>query len=134
MRPYPRLLHPVVVVLEQIDRAATVYDEDTREPVQQAARKAAISLPGQASYGSSKEHSLKPYGPEEGESGYVTFLARDLETRSIVLSVGDRITAIGKVEHDAYIGRLQPMGHYPEFGNTLVRAYYQDRQPAKVRT
>jgi hypothetical protein len=110
-----------------------MYDADTREPVQQVARKAAISLAGQVGYGASADKSGKPYGTIEGENGYVTFLARDLETRSITLSIGDRITRIGKVDHDAYITRLQPMGHYPEYGNTLCRAYFQDREPAKVR-
>lgn len=132
MRPYPRLLHPVSVVLEQIDRAATLYDEDTRAPLQQAARRASITIPGQASYGSSKDHMARAFGPLEQESGYVTFLQRDLEAHSITLGIGDRITAIGNTTQNAYITRLQPMGHYPEFGNTLVRAYYQDRQPAKV--
>lgn len=134
MRLYPRLLHPVVVVVEQIDKASTVYDEDTREPVYQASRHAAVSLPGQASYGSSKERSYAAYGPSEDESGYITFLMRDLTAQSVRLCIGDRISKIGNVDHDAYINKLQPMGHYPEFGATLMRAYFQDRQPVKLRS
>lgn len=133
MRPYPNLIHPVAVTLEQIDRPATVYDENTRAPIQQAARKAAVTLSGQASYGSAAGLMRKTYGLIKDESGYVTFSRRDLVSRSITLSIGDRITLIGNESHDAYIVRLQPMGHYPEYGNTLVRAYYQDRKPAKQR-
>lgn len=132
MRPYPRLLHPVTVSLEQIDRAATLYDDDTRAPLQQAAYKARLTISGQASYGSSKDYAPRAFGRLEQESGFVTFLQRDLEARSITLNIGDRIVAIGNTPHNVFITRLQPMGHYPEYGNTLVRAYYQDRQPAKA--
>lgn len=132
-RPYPRLLHPVPVLIEQIDTGATVYDEDAREPVQQAARKVVVTVPGQASYGSAASLTPGAGGIREDEDGYVTFRQRDLDARSVALAVNDRFTSIGGVGHDAYVTRLQPMGHYPEFGNTLVRAYFADRQPAKHR-
>lgn len=130
-RPYPRLLHPVPVQLEQIDRGATVYDTDAREPVQQAARKTVVTIPGQASYGSRADLKFSAGGPQEGEDGFITFRKLDLDARSITLHVNDRIVKVGAVVHDAYITRIQPMGHYPEFNSTLVRAYFSDRQPSK---
>lgn len=132
-RPYPRLIHPVRVTIEQTNPTSTVWDNDAREAVQQVARKAAVTLQGQASYGSSKDMSPGATGIREGEDGYVLFRQSDLAARSISLQVNDRITQIGGTLHDAYITRLQPMGHYPEFGSTIVRAYFSDRQPAKHR-
>jgi hypothetical protein len=133
MRAYPRLIHPVQITIEQVDKPATLYDKDAREPVQQVARKTPVTLPGQVSYGSSSDFSPSATGPQSGEDGYVAFLARELERRDVTLVVGDRIRHIGKNEHDAYVTRVQPRGHYPEYGHTYIRAYFADRQPAKRR-
>lgn len=128
---YPRLIHPVDVVIEQIDDADTAWDEDAREPVFQAARSAAVTLKGQASYGSSKDLSFEQAGRRENESGYVLFRTRDLEAASVTLRPNDRITKIGDVDHDAYITRLEPKGHYPGYNSTLVKAHFADRAPSK---
>lgn len=133
MSAYPRLLHPVPVKVEQIDKATTVYDADAREPIQQAARKTEFTIPGQVKYGSSKEMIYGTGGVKESERGYVLFRQRDLNSRSVTLAVNDRITQVGTVPHDVYIARLEPLGHYPDFNNTLVKAYFADRQPSKHR-
>lgn len=132
MRSYPTLIHPVRVRLERIDKSRTVYDESTRAPVQQATRKPVIELQGQVKYGTSKEITYETAGTRESESGYVLFRTRDLEAVEVTLSIGDRITKIGAVEHDAYIIRLEPKGHYGDLGGaTLIKAYFEDRQPGK---
>lgn len=132
---YPNLIHPVPVTIEQISYSDTIYDEDTREPIQQASRTAPVTLPGQAKYGSSKEASYQEGGLRENERGYVLFRQIDLTNLSITLKINDRITRIGVVDHDAYISRVEPMGHYPNYsGNTLVKVYFADRQPSKHRT
>jgi len=130
---YPRLLHPVTVLIEQISTTTTAYDPDTREPIQQAARAASISLKCQVKYGASKETSYESGGIREGERGYALFRQRDLDNASVTLAPNDRITKIGRVEHDVYITRLEPLGHYPGYANTLVKAYFADRQPSKHR-
>lgn len=134
MRSYPRLLHPVPVVLEQIDMAATVYDSDSREPVQQAARKTSVTLPGQMKYGESKSAGMSSTGLEAGENGYALFRIRDLHFANITLQIGDRIRSAGDTVHDAYITRLQPIGHLPRWNSTLIKAFFADRQPAKNRS
>lgn len=134
MSKYPDLLHPVTIELEQIDRAATRYDDDAREPIQQAARATVVELPGQVKYGSSKDESYHAGGRREGERGYVLFRQRDLDSASVTLAVDDRIKKVGNVDHDSYITRLEPTGHYPAYGNTLVKAHFADRQPSKQRS
>ncbi len=134
MSAYPNLLHPVPVIIEQISIPGTSYDADAREPIQQAARSAAVTLPGQVKYGASKDQRFESSGPQEGERGYVLFRQRDLEKASVTLAVNDRITKIGRVDQDAYVTRLEPLGHYGDYGgNTLVKAYFADRQPSKHR-
>lgn len=129
--PYPNLIHPVDVILEQVDAGSTVWDVDGSEPVQQMSRVSPITLKGQAKYGASKEAGNEAGGPTEEERGYVLFRQKDLNAVSVVLKINDRITQIGTVTHDSYITRLEPCGHYPAHGNTLVKAYFADRQPAK---
>lgn len=129
--PYPRLIHPVNVVLEQANYPDTTYDVDAMEPVQQVARATPVTLKCQAKYGASKETGLEVGGAVEGERGYVLFRQKDLDSASVTLKINDRITQIGTISHDSYITRLEPCGHYPAYGHTLVKAYFADRQPAK---
>lgn len=133
MPKYPRLLHPVVIELEQISTADTIYDDDAREPVQQAASKTVVEVPGQVKYGSEKELSYEMGGRRENERGYILFLTRDLEARSVILQPNDRITKIGNVTQMAFITRLEPTMHYPEWGNCGVKAHFADRFPSKQR-
>lgn len=129
--PYPRLLHPVNVQIEQINYSETIYDEDAREAIQQAARNNSVTLSGQVKYGSSKEQSYNTGGVQENERGYVLFRQRDLDGASVTIAPNDRITSIGNISHDSYISRIEPMGHYSAFGHTLLKCYFADRQPAK---
>lgn len=133
MSMYPRLLHPVLVTLEQSSISNTLYDEDAREPMQQSAYSTPVTIQGQVQYGSSREQSFRFGGIREEESGYVLFRKLDLDGNSITLKINDRITNIGNIEHDCYITRLEPLGHYSAFGNTMVKAYFSDRQPGKHR-
>lgn len=134
MARYPRLLHPVDVRIEQIDTASTVYDEDAREPIQQAARATVVTVKGQAKYGTAQEAEYEAGGLRQGERGYVLFREKDLSAASLTLNINDRFTKIGRVDHDVYISRLEPLGHYGRHGgNTLVKAYFADRQPSKHR-
>jgi len=136
MSRYPKLLHPVPVQIEQADRGSTIYDDDAREPIGQVAVSAVVTISGQVKYGSSKQLGYQSgAGVQENEKGYVLFRQRDLDAASIALEPSDRITKIGTVDHDVYISRIMPTGHYAEFGgNTLVKAFFEDRQPSKQRS
>jgi hypothetical protein len=134
MSSYPRLLHPVPVELEQLNIPATVYDLDGREPVQQAARKTVVTLPCQVKYGVAGALGMQSTGITAGENGYVLFRQRDLNFATVTLQIGDRLKSTGNTSLDVYITRLEPLGHYPEWNNTLVKAYFADRQPSKQRS
>lgn len=130
--PIPNLLHPVPVKIQQIDKANTFYDEDAREPVQHAARKATVTLPGQAKWGAQFDMSPGKGGISEDAAGYVLFRRVDLGAAGISLQVNDRISQIGDVDTDVYIMKLEWTGHYLSAGGpTLVKAYFADRQPAR---
>lgn len=130
--PLPRLLHPINVTVQQIDRAATIYDEETREPVQVVERKVDKIVPGQILWGKEKALAATAGGAEEQSEGYVLFRYIDLSAQSITLQQNDRIVKMGHLDTDVYVVKLQPMGHYADQnGPALVRAYFASRQPSR---
>lgn len=131
----PRLLHPVPVLIEQISHDESLYDDEAREPIQQATRSSVVTIPGQVKYGSSREASFHLGGLRENERGYVLFRQVDLDAQSVTLKINDRIVKIGQITQSADITRIEPMGHYPDQnGASLIRVYFSDRAPSKQRS
>lgn len=126
----PNLIHKVAIEIRQIDRGATAQDPDAREPIQQAARDATVTVLGQPRSASRIQKGHDRGGSTEGTTGYVLFRLVDLDALGIELQQNDRIKKIGSVDFDVYIERLEFTGHYDD-GPTLVKAHYRDRQPGK---
>ena len=128
----PRLLHPAPIVIQQLSTANTIYDDDAREPIQQAAHASNVTVVGQAQWGLADELAMSGAGPQENASGYVLFRYFDLEAKSVVLRQNDRFIKIGKQDTDVYIVSLKPTGHYPSAGGaTMVKAFFLDRMPSR---
>lgn len=130
--PIPRLLHAVDIIVERIDRASTLYDDDAREPISQAERKTSITIPGQVKWASQYSLEMTKAGARENSSGYVLFRKVDLDTAGVTLQDNDRIAKMGHVECDLYVDRMEWCGHYADQGGpALLKAFFSDRQPAK---
>lgn len=130
--PIPNLIHPVPIKIRQIQRGATYYDEDAREPIQHASRSTTKTISGQVKWRSQFELGHEKGGPTEGAAGYVLFRKIDLEAQAIELQDGDRFVEIGNRETDVYVTALRPVGHYPDrVGYTMIKAFFEDRQPSK---
>lgn len=128
----PNLLHPVPIIIQQLDTANTEYDSRHREPIQQSARKTNQIVNGQVNFIKQKEMFITNGGIELKADGYILFRYYDLDSKSITLQINDRISKIGNINTDYYIIKLTPRGHYPEFGGaTLVKAYFNDQQPRR---
>lgn len=128
----PNLLHPVPVVIQQLDMAATTQDPDYREPIQQASRKIKTTVPGQVKWEGDKELTFNKGGVQQKADGYVLFRYVDLEAASITLRDNDRFTKIGNLDTDVYVMKLLPNSHYEDQGGaTLVKAFFADRQPSR---
>jgi len=124
----PRLIHPVVVVIEPSVVAETFYDEDAREPVQKLTRSATVEIPGQVSWRDSQNLEDTAGGAVLSADGYVLFLKEDLDGLSLDLKVNDRIKKLGWNSVDMYVVRVQWIGHYPDMGGaTMLRAWFRDR-------
>ena len=135
--PIPNLIHPVPIEIQKIERANTMYDEDAREPIQFAKRKATLTVPGQVKWASQFKLEETRVGPVEGASGYVLFRQVDLDAADggagIELEQNDRFIKIGTRNTDVYIIELTPTGHYPDqLGHTMLKAWFADRGEQKV--
>lgn len=132
LNPIPNLIHPVVVTLRQINKAGTIQDADALEPVRQAKRNAAVTCLAQVKIEASKVLRFEDGGPVEGATGTATFRQVDLTAAGITLALGDRISQIGTRAMDVYVIKIEPMGHYPAHGATMMKVHFHDREPSKA--
>lgn len=135
--PQPRLLHPVLCTIEQIDHNATILNDPLlKQPIGRVGRASSVQIYGQIADGNSKKVSMQEAGRTELYDGYVLFRTLDLQAANVTLQIGDRITEIGEGVNvrvqNLYIISLKYEGHYPSAtGATLVKAFYQDRKSAR---
>lgn len=128
----PRLIHPVPVSIQQLDRSATYYDDDMDEPIQQAARASTVVVDGQLKWSLDEKQQTQIGGTSERSDGYVLFRLVDLTAASITIKREDRFTRLGTVDVDVYVTALRYEGHYPDQGGpSLVKAFFADRQPQR---
>lgn len=131
MHQYPHLLHPVPVELRKLNRTATKWDDKAREPVGHTIRDAAVTLQAQVQYNRIEEPIPDFLGVRHDSKGYLLFLWRDLEAAGVAVERGDKIAKIGNRTVDYYVSHFEDAGHYQEFGATLLKAYFVDRDPGE---
>ena len=128
--PVPNLQHPVDVVIERVNRSATTYDTQAREPIRTVGRLPAITIPAQVQW-TIRSPSMVPAGIVNQASGYLVARKVDLEAKGYSPLVGDKITNVGCESTDLYVLYVSPMAHYPDQrGVTLYRIWFEDRRPA----
>lgn len=127
----PNLIHPNTIEVERLEKTATAYDVDAREPVRQGTRKTKVTLPGQVLWGSHDGTDPTTIGLRDDESGYVLFRKIDMTAVSYRPQRGDRIIRIGDLTGlKLFITNVIPRGHYPDQGGfTLWQCNFTDRAP-----
>lgn len=137
----PNLLNPVPVYLrkKQVEQTA-LYDPNLTEPVGQVARpQAPVRLLAQVSSKGEDDPQPDAGGIVQRSDGYLVFRTADLRAARITIEDGDQIVRIGDGAYgrdvNYYVTRLAHRGHYSDAaGATLLKAYYQDRQPSRSKT
>lgn len=150
--PQPRLIHPINIIFELINRSISVFDKYARAPVGQVIRAGEsvgsgdrVTIKGQVSYyfgGAKKEYAnFDRGGVEETSIGYVAFRYKDMlhlglieinddgQFENLNIKRGDRIIQIGKDPVDYYVDGFRPFGHYPKLDQTLIQVNFTDRSP-----
>ena len=131
----PKLLHPVDIKIQAFAPTQptdnTFYDDDFREPVQQAVRPDAYIINAQMSWSSDKSISITRGGKVLNSSGYALIRRIDMNAISVdYINEDDRIIEISGVKTDLYIIRVVPWAHYGGFP-TIYKCYFEDRQPSR---
>lgn len=138
----PRLIHPIQVTFELLQKAEMVMDDDAREPVHGQRNDGVgdqFTIPCQVHWDKKDEPLAEVGGVVTSSSGY--FLARAIDMDTVLgigvrLKRGDRIvsyTSRGPVYEvvpcKLFITHGEPMGHYPERGASLYKYHITDRDP-----
>jgi hypothetical protein len=131
--PIPNLLHQVPISIQTQNTANTQYDDDYREPIQQTTKNTSKIVDGQVKWANSEEIKITIGGIQKKADGYVLFRYIDLDNKSVTLNINDRFISIDGEDTDVYVIKLRPCGHYPGLGKTMVKAFFEDRQPQKQR-
>lgn len=107
----PRLIHPVVVVIEQIDPATQVIDATFRQPVG-APTQVSRTLRGQVK--TARAQSLTPTGggndTAANSDGHVVFETDALTAAGVTLHQGDVIVSVAGATVRHRITRVEPHG------------------------
>jgi len=151
--PHPNLIHPVKVVIQQLDRDNTLYDDQAREPVRQAIRKGSapntgneITIKAQISFYFAGAKLDYPEWLREGvlerTVGYLAVRFVDMEKLGLVtydadgyfdelgIKRGDRITRLGHRKVNLYVTGFKDFAHYPKLKQTLIQINFDDRHPS----
>lgn len=127
------LIEPSEIVVEQLDKASTVYDADAREPIKQVRRATAVTLEAQVSWTRNRRVAFKlgaQGGAQDEAGGYLVFLRRDVIAAGVTLQRGDRITSIAGVAVDPplFLTNEQRAGHLSGTANLEIWDF-ADRRP-----
>jgi hypothetical protein len=109
----PRLIHPVEVVIAQVDPGATVVDADFEQPVGEVVREP-VTLRAQQrlTRGNMLRQGAAGADPLSNAVGHLVFEVDALHAAGVTLHVGDRITRIGGVEVDHRVLALEDRAPY----------------------
>lgn len=151
--PRPNLIHPVKVVIQNLDRDLTVFDDEAREPVRQAVRKGSapntgdeITLKAQISFYFAGAKLDYPEWLREGvlerTVGYLAVRFIDMERAGLLsydadgdfdvigIKRGDRIVKLGHRTVDLYVTGFKDFAHYPRLKQTMIQINFDDRKPS----
>jgi len=123
--PYPRLLHPLKIEVQQISQKVE-YDDVGKFPKRHVYRQKFVFL-GQVNYRSIAEPEWLGIGATDVVEGWVTVLTNKLN--GYKPRRGDKFVKFGNQNVDLYLTNIEYLGQYRQ-GFTLMRLYFKDRKPA----
>jgi hypothetical protein len=140
---HPKLIHPVEVTIDLLDKPAMLMDDQAREPIHGVRSQPTDThvLPAQIHIDQFRSPSQEAGGTVTATIGYLLVRALDMDHilgRGVRIKRGDHITSYtgnmpdGEVVAcDLYITRVDPAAHYPPYGATLYKAHFEDRDPVQ---
>jgi len=126
-----RLLSPATMTVEAIDRAATLQDTRSREPVGNVVR-TTFTIEAQRTNVHRQVPVFTQYGVDEQVRAWFTIRKEDADRIGYTPRRGDRVVKFGSLVTELYIVNTEPIAHY-EGGHNAWRLYASDRRPAANR-
>jgi hypothetical protein len=150
--PQPRLIHPIDVTIQIIDRDNSVFDPYAREPVGQVIRTGespntgvAYTFKAQVSFyyaGAKQDYPrYERHGVIEETEMYIAttykiLIAAGLMTLDtdgnfdqVIIKRGDRMIRWGREACNYFITGKKPFAHYPKQRQTMIQFNLSDRHP-----
>ena len=123
----PRLIHPIDVVIQKINRTETEWDPDFEEPTGDSVIQYddPMTLKGQVNYTTVSQISTGGATWLKDSLGRIVFRKKDLAEAGIELELMDKIISIDDQEVEYYVLEARPQGHYRH--STLVYAFFGDK-------
>lgn len=128
----PRLIFPVPVKLQKLDRDSFDVDNDYRGVYGGKKYLPPVSLKAQVQSNADRQVNLTKHGNINEFDGYLVFDFPQLNRAGVSIDIGDLVISIGngarKRSQNFYIEKVEYKGHYPNIeGYGLVFAHYRDR-------
>jgi len=127
----PRLIHPVPVVVQPLDRGSSSWDSSAREPIPQLRRGTSVNIDAQVHWGKRDVRIQTSDGLVTEADGYLALRRRDIEAAGWTPGHGDRVVSIDGVVQEVYLlGPGQHRGQYRRRSGSrhqLVRIFFKDR-------
>ena len=125
-----RLLFPVDVEIEPVDKSSTFYDDSAREPILQVDRNATVTVPAQVEWTDRNRPSQTRTGPQHKSSGYLVILTRTLPDLRYTPKRGDKIVTIPNYSGTYFVTSITPHAHRDGVPQTL-HLDFSDRNPTQ---
>lgn len=129
----PRLLNPIVIIIQKTQKAASPQDHLRREPINKITRAVSIPLKAQVVWNPGENSPgnypvANPQGVSDAQTGYVILLDEHLVAAGYTPERGDKIVKIGRRTTELYLTEVAPHAHYEDQGDfTIIKAWFQDR-------
>ncbi len=105
----PKLIHPVEVAICRVDRTATQFDPDFREPIGEIKYESTpVTVKAQVKYDRFEALNMVPGGDSPQTSGYLLIEAEPPGG----LNKGDKIISIAGISTELYVTEKRPGVHY----------------------
>ena len=131
----PQLIEPIKVEIEQIDKDNTPYSTGVNgmnEHINHIAKKTKFEIDAQVVFGNTEQKTeFSQLGAKENVKGYMVLRYIDLQNLGKTLERGDRITKLGQfnVKYFLLHSTGDSAAHYSSLDFTLVRMFFDDRNP-----
>lgn len=123
----PSLIQPAIVKIARLDRSATEWDPDFKEPIGTVRYSSPIEMKAQVKYELAGQREMSAAGESPRTLGHLT-MTREAFDMAGGFEKGDKIVEIGGLSVEAYITEIRPAGHYHGKATLIILMFESRRE------